>query len=129
MDLAFLFFAAPICIADLATFRIPNVYTKVLLYLACIHFFFVGLGSLINCVITIGFLLGLFFMKMGMGDLKILGLILLTHSFDKMTFIIMVVCIAGLHILVLSIVQRELPKKVAAAPSIFIGLATYLVTR
>jgi hypothetical protein len=56
-------------------------------------------------------------------------LILATHAFSAIDFLGFVFLLAIVHIVVLVGIHRRIPSKIPLAPSIFIGLATYLATR
>lgn len=129
MDLVLLALAIPICIADVSTFVIPNIYSKILFYVALVYLSFHGLGQLSGIAIGFTILVVLLIAGLGMGDIKILALIILTHSFTSPEFISYVFLIAIVHIVILAGIHRKLPSKIPLAPSIFIGLATYLAAR
>jgi Flp pilus assembly protein protease CpaA len=129
MNIALFALALPICIADLSTFVIPNIYTKILFYLALIHLTLFGFGDLGDIAISLSILFLLILLGIGMGDVKLLALILLTHSFNAPEYIAYVFLMGLLHIVILTGIHRAIPSKIALAPSIFIGLATYLAAR
>jgi Flp pilus assembly protein protease CpaA len=129
MNVALFILALPICIADLSTFVIPNIYTKILFYLTLIHLSLFGFGQLRDVVVSLAALLLLILIGIGMGDVKLLALILLSHSFNAPNYIAFVFLLGLLHIVILTGIHREIPSKIALAPSIFIGLATYLAAR
>ena len=129
MNIALFALALPICIADLSTFVIPNIYTKILFYLALIHLTLFGFGDLGDIAISLSILLLLILLGIGMGDVKLLALILLTRSFNAPEYIAYVFLMGLLHIVILTGIHRAIPSKIALAPSIFIGLATYLAAR
>lgn len=129
MDIALLLVGIPACIADLSTFTIPNIYTKILFYIASIHLALNGLGSLRELLLTTTILLVLMVFTLGMGDIKILALILITHKISALDLFGCVLVLAMLHIVVLTGINHKIPPKIALAPSIFIGLATYMATR
>jgi len=129
MNVALFILALPICIADLSTFVIPNIYTKILFYLALIQLTLFGFGQLRDVVVSLVALLLLILTGIGMGDVKLLALILLTHSFNASEYIAYVFLMGMVHILILTAIDRAIPSKIALAPSIFIGLATYLAAR
>jgi hypothetical protein len=58
-----------------------------------------------------------------------LTLIILTHSSNILNFLGFVFFLAIVHIVVLVGIHRRIPTKIPLAPSIFLGLATYLATR
>jgi len=129
MDVALFILALPICIADLSTFVIPNIYTKILFYLMLIHLSLFGFGQLRDVVVSLVALLLLILIGIGMGDVKVLALILLSHSFNTPEYIAYVFLMGLLHIVILTGFHRAIPSKIALAPSIFVGLATYLAAR
>ena len=129
MNFALILLAIPVCIADISSFVIPNIYNKVLSYAALIHIGLFGIGQVRQVVFSLAILLALLFFRTGMGDIKLLTLILVTHSFSAIDFLGFVFLLAIVHIVVLVGVHRRIPIKIPLAPSIFIGLATYLATR
>jgi Flp pilus assembly protein protease CpaA len=129
MNVALFVLALPICIADLSTFVIPNIYTKILFYLTLIHLSLFGFGNLGDVDVSLAALLLLILIGIGMGDVKLLALILLSHIFNAPEYIAYVFLLGLLHIVILTGIHRAIPSKIALAPSIFIGLATYLAAR
>lgn len=129
MNFALLLLAIPICIADVSTFVIPNIYTKILFYVWLFHLTLFGLAQLGQIASSLVILLILLLIGTGMGDLKLLALILLTHSFNASEYIACVFLLGMLHIVGLAAFQGKIPSKIPLAPSIFIGLATYLASR
>jgi Flp pilus assembly protein protease CpaA len=129
MNIALLALSIPICIADMSNFVIPNIYNKVLLYCALTYLALVGLGQLRQVAVSLAILILLYLIGTGMGDLKLLAIILLTHSFNAAEYIAFVFIVSLVHIAVMTAFHRAIPSKIALAPSIFIGLGTYLATR
>ena len=129
MDLALLLLGIPICVADCSTFVIPNIYTKILFLFAASQLFFYGFGDLRQVGISGIALVLLLALKVGMGDIKLLALVLVSHSFKAFDFLGFVFLLAVVHIVVLTGINRTIPSKIPLAPSIFIGLSTYLATR
>jgi Flp pilus assembly protein protease CpaA len=129
MNFALLLLAIPVCIADISSFKIPNIYSKILFYVALTHLSFYGIAMVRDVLLSVAILLLLFFLGIGMGDIKFLTLILVTHSSSAIDFLGFVFLLAIVHIVVLVGVHRRIPIKIPLAPSIFIGLATYLATR
>jgi Flp pilus assembly protein protease CpaA len=128
MNIMLLLLAVPICISDMHSFVIPNIYTKVLFSIALIHIGFFGVGSMQGVVVSTAALACLMFFGIGMGDIKLLGLILITHPYSPIAFISTILLFAVVHIVVLMGIVRRVPLKVPLAPSIFAGLLTYLAT-
>ena len=129
MNVALFALAIPVCIADMSNFVIPNIYSKILFYAALIHLGMYGFGQSREILLSLVVLVMLLIVGTGMGDIKILVLILFTHNFDTVQFIAYVFLLAMVHIVILAAVHRTMPAKIALAPSIFIGLATYLAAR
>ena len=129
MDFALLLLGLPICVADCSSFVIPNIYNKMLLGVALVHLLIFGISDLPQVAISALLLLALFTFKFGMGDIKLLGLILITHSLNAFDFLGVVFLMAVVHIVVLTGINRGIPSKIPLGPSIFIGLSTYLATR
>ena len=129
MDLALLLLAIPICVADSGSFLIPNVYNKILFLFAVVHLSIYGFGDLKKVAFSAFLLVVLLNFKVGMGDIKLLALILITHSFNAVDYLGYVFLLAMVHIVVIAGFSREIPSKIPMAPSIFVGLTTYLATR
>ena len=129
MDLALLLLAVPICVADCGSFVIPNVYNKILFIFAAEHLSIYGFGDLKKVAFSASLLVVLLIFKVGMGDIKLLAIILITHSFSAVDYLGYVFLLAMVHIVVLAGITRKIPSKIPLAPSIFIGLSTYLATR
>ena len=129
MDLALLLLAIPICVADCSSFVIPNMYNKILFLFAAVHLSIYGFGDLKKVAFSASLLIVLLIFKVGMGDIKLLAIILITHSFSAVDYLGYVFLLAMVHIVVIAGISREIPSKIAMAPSIFVGLTTYLATR
>ena len=129
MDVALILLGLPICVADCSSFVIPNVYNKILFWFACTEISLFGLGDIKKTLFSVLLLVVLLIFKFGMGDIKLLALILITHSFSAIGYLGYVFLVAMVHIVVLAGVNRKIPSKIPLAPSIFIGLSTYLATR
>jgi Flp pilus assembly protein protease CpaA len=129
MDLVLFALVVPVCIADLSTFVIPNIYTKILSYAALIHLVLHGFGEVTELSIFLGILVFLLILGTGMGDIKLLALIMVTHNLSATVFIAYVIFVAMVHIVVLTAINRAIPAKLPLAPSIFVGLISYLAAR
>ena len=129
-----LFLAAiPISLADSKSFKIPNVYLW-LLFLGLAPFIAVnGLGSISRLVSSFLIALTLHPCGMGMGDVKLLCLIVLAFNSDRefssLTFFTYLLGVATIHVLILTLKNQMMVRKLPLAPSIFVGLALYLATR
>ena len=128
MNFVLILLAIPVCIADISSFVIPNIYNKILSYAALIHISLFGIGQVREFGFSLVILLILLFFGIGMGDIKLLTLILATHAFSAIDFLGFVFLLAMVHIVVLVGIHRRIPSKIPLAPSIFMGLATYLAT-
>jgi hypothetical protein len=117
------------CVADCSAFVIPNVYNKILFLFAAVHLSIYGFGDLKKVSFSAFLLVVLLIFKVGMGDIKLLALILITHSFSAVDYLGYVFLLAMVHIVVIAGISREIPSKIPMAPSIFVGLTTYLATR
>jgi len=129
MNFALFVLAIPVCIADISSFVIPNIYSKILFYVALTHISFFGIGWVRELVLPLAILLVLLFFGTGMGDIKLMTLIVVTHASNAMDFLGFVFPMAIVHIVVLTGIHRRIPTKIPLAPSIFIGIATYLATK
>ena len=129
MNFALFVLAIPVCIADISSFAIPNIYSKILFYVALTHISFLGIGRVRELVLPLVILLVLLFFGTGMGDIKLMTLIVVTHASNAMDFVGFVFLMAIVHIVALAGIHRRIPTQIPLAPSIFIGLATYLATR
>jgi hypothetical protein len=108
---------------------IPNIYTKTLFYVALMHVCLFGFGPLRALLVYAAILIFLLIFGTGMGDIKLLGLILISHTYSAIEFIAAILLLALVHIVVLMGIHRRIPSKIPLAPSIFVGLVTYLATR
>jgi hypothetical protein len=129
VDLALLLLAIPMCVADCGSFVIPNVYNKILFLFAVVHLSIYGFGDLKKVAFSAFLLVLLLNFKVGMVDIKLLALILFTHSFNAVAYLGHVFLLAMVHIVVIAGISREIPSRIPMAPSIFVGLTTYLATR
>ena len=125
--------AIPISLADSKSFKIPNVYLW-LLFLGLAPFIAAnGLGSISRLVTSFLIALTLHLCGMGMGDVKLLLLIVLAFNSDRefssLTFFSYLLGVATIHVLILTLKNQMMVRKLPLAPSIFVGLALYLATR
>jgi Flp pilus assembly protein protease CpaA len=125
--------AIPISLADLKYSKIPNIY---LLYLSIFSAPFViinGLGSISRLLASLLVVMFLHLCGMGMGDVKLILIILITHNadqqFSSLNYISCLLLIATMHALLLGLKDQSMPRKIPLAPSIFAGLVLYLATR
>jgi Flp pilus assembly protein protease CpaA len=125
--------AIPISLADTKSIKIPNVYLW-LLFLGLAPFIAVnGLGSIARLASTFLIVLTFHLCGMGMGDVKLLCLIVLAFNSDRQfsshIFFSYLLGVATIHGLILTLKNQMMPRKLPLAPSIFLGLALYLATR
>ena len=133
MWLPFLVLAIPISLADLKSFTIPNVYLVILSLLCAPYVFFNGLGQISVVLAALFILLMLNVLGLGMGDAKLLSIILFTLNSDdhnELTLLaVLIILSASLHVMWRTLKNRSLPRRIPLAPSIFVGLALYLATQ
>jgi Flp pilus assembly protein protease CpaA len=133
MWLPFLVLAIPISLADLKSFTIPNVYLVILSLLCAPYVFFNGLGQISVILAALFILLMLNVLGLGMGDVKLLSIILFTLNSDdhnELTLLaVLIILSASLHVMWRTLKNRSLPRRIPLAPSIFVGLALYLATQ
>ena len=125
--------AIPVSLADSKSFKIPNVYLR-LLFLGLAPFIAVNaLGSIFRLVSSLLIVLTLYLCGMGMGDVKLLCLIVLAcnsdRQFSSLIFFSYLLGVATIHVVILTLKNQMMPRKLPLAPSIFLGLALYLATR
>ena len=133
MWLPFLIAAVPISLADIKSYSIPNIYLIWLCFL-CTPFVLVqGLGPVSRILVIVAILAVLQLCGLGMGDVKLLAILALMLNSDPQTafyhFGFSVAVCATIYAITETLLNRELPRKIALAPSIFAGLALYLATR
>jgi Flp pilus assembly protein protease CpaA len=119
----------PICISDIGSKTIPNVYLKILAYFTCIHLVQDGFPEADQQLIAALLLVGSYFLHIGMGDLKLLALLSLSFNSLGLEFVMLICVAATFHIVVSTARKRVIPQSIALAPSIFFAFATYLATR
>ena len=130
----FLFFLAslPISLADLRYNKIPNIYLSLLAIALIPVLVMNGLGPIQELLVSASFLAALNLCGMGMGDIKLLALIVvylnISSDLSLVEFFGYLLSIAALHIVASGLKNRKLPKSIPLAPSIFLALALYLAT-
>jgi Flp pilus assembly protein protease CpaA len=133
MWLPFLVLAIPISLADLKSLTIPNVYLVMLSLLCAPYVFFNGLGQISTILVALFILLTLNSLGLGMGDAKLLLIILLTLNSDGYSDLTLLAALitlsASLDVMWRTLKNRSLPRRIPLAPSIFVGLALYLATQ
>jgi Flp pilus assembly protein protease CpaA len=123
----------PIMVRDLDTQRIPNFYLKVLAFLTCLFLIFDGIGSLLNLLVLFLILGCATFLGVGMGDIKLLALSFMIFNsqmdFSILIFLSLLLTCAFAHLLIHALVARQMPQRIALAPSIFFAFALYFAAR
>ena len=128
----YLLLSLPICIADLSQRKIPNIYLQLYTY-------YVGALLAVNgipapqFIILVCLSLSIFsFFGVGMGDCKLLALIVLmlnlsdTQEFEL--FLLSILLAALIEIVLRWGLSKVFPRTIAMAPAIFLGTSLYLAT-
>ena len=127
-----LLLAFPISIADLSQRKIPNIYLQFYSYYVAAILVINGIPSVI--LLLVAFLsLGIFsFCGVGMGDCKLIALIVLMleiSTIQKFEYLLLEILLAALvEIMLRWGYSRVFPRSIAMAPAIFLGTSLYLAT-
>ena len=125
-------FALPISIADIASRKIPNIYLQLYAYAVVILVVFRGVPDLIFILVVLVTLLLMSVIGVGMGDCKLLGLIVLMlqlSTFGEFEFLLLAIFMcAVIQIVLIWLYSKVIPRSIAMAPAIFIGTTLYLAT-
>jgi len=112
--------------------KIPNIYLKVSFLMSLPIFIALGFGPILNLCWTFGTLLLLMAFKVGMGDIKLIGLIAILRNpvqgFLPFKFCLLLLVCAVIHLIISMCAVKSPHKRIALAPSIFAALALYLAT-
>ena len=128
----YLLFAIPISIADLSQRKIPNIYLQLYAYYVGALLIVNGLPSaslMLAVILTLG-LLSIF--GVGMGDCKLLALIIVMveisnlQEFGQLLIAILLTSLS--EIMLRWGYSKVLPRTIAMAPAIFLGTSLYLAT-
>ena len=128
----YLLFAIPISIADLSQRKIPNIYLQLYAYYVALLLVVNGLPSaslMLIVILTLG-LLSIF--GVGMGDCKLLALIIVMveisnlQEFGQLLIAILLTSLS--EIMLRWRYSKVLPRTIAMAPAIFLGTSLYLAT-
>ena len=129
MHTIFALFLLPVTIADLSQQIIPNIYLKILSVFMAIALIMNGLPSS-SLLFTVGlFSVVLLVLKVGMGDIKLLAILMLTFELKLISYLVVVLVIASVHIVISSLRNSAIPRSIPMAPAIFLGFITYMATR
>ena len=125
-------FALPISIADIASRKIPNIYLQLYAYAVAVLVVFRGVPDLIFILVVLVTLLLMSAIGVGMGDCKLLGLIVLMLQLSRFQefelLLLEIFMIALIQIVLIWLYSKVIPRTIAMAPAIFIGTSLYLAT-
>ena len=125
--------ALPISLADIKSYSIPNIYLIWLTVFCTPRVLMQGIGPVPRILIVIAVLLVLHLCGLGMGDVKLLAIVALMLNYDPRTAFLnlgfSIAFCAVVYAITQTLWNRQLPRKIPLAPSIFIGLTLYLATR
>ena len=128
----YLLFALPISIADIASRKIPNIYLQLYAYAVVVLVVFRGVPDLIFILVVLVTLLLMSAIGVGMGDCKLLGLIVLMLQLSRFQefelLLLSIFMIALIQIVLIWLYSKVIPRTIAMAPAIFIGTTLYLAT-
>ena len=129
----FWLFSFPIMVRDLYSQRIPNIYLKVLAVPTFLFLIVDGIGPLLNLLILFLVLVSAIYLGVGMGDFKLLALSFMIFNsqmnFSILVFLSLLFTCAFAHLLIHGLVTRQMPQRIALAPSIFLAFALYSAAR
>ena len=128
----YLLFALPISIADISSRKIPNIYLQLYAYLAAVLVVVRGIPDPIFMLLIFASLALMATIGVGMGDCKLLGLIVLMlqfATFQEFELLLLIIfMIALIQIVLIWLYSKVIPRTIAMAPAIFIGTTLYLAT-
>ena len=128
----YLLFALPISIADITSRRIPNIYLQLYAYAVAVLVVFRGVPDLIFMLVVLVTLLLMSVIGVGMGDCKLLGLLVLMLQLSRFQefelLLLSIFMIALIQIVLIWLYSKVIPRTIALAPAIFIGTSLYLAT-
>ena len=128
----YLLFALPISIADIASRKIPNIYLQLYAYAVAALAVVRGVPDLIFMLLVFATLLLMATIGVGMGDCKLLGLIVLMLQLSRFQefelLLLAIFMIALIQIVLIWLYSKVIPRTIAMAPAIFIGTTLYLAT-
>ena len=128
----YLLFALPISIADITSRKIPNIYLQLYAYAVAVLVVFRGVPDLIFILVVLVTLLLMSVIGVGMGDCKLLGLLVLMLQLSRFQefelLLLSIFMIALIQIVLIWLYSKVIPRTIALAPAIFIGTSLYLAT-
>jgi len=128
----YLLFALPISIADISSRKIPNIYIQLYAYAVAVLVVVRGVPDLVFMLVVLAILLLMSTIGVGMGDCKLLGLIVLMLQLSRFQefelLLLAIFMIALIEIVLIWLYSKVIPRTIAMAPAIFIGTTLYLAT-
>lgn len=128
----YLLFALPISIADVSSRKIPNIYIQLYAYAVAVLVVVRGVPDLVFMLVVLAILLLMSAIGVGMGDCKLLGLIVLMLQLSRFQefelLLLAIFMIALIEIVLIWLYSKVIPRTIAMAPAIFIGTTLYLAT-
>ena len=128
----YLLFALPISIADISSRKIPNIYLQIYAYAVAVLVVVRGLPGAIFMLVVLTTLSLMSAVGVGMGDCKLLGLIVLMLQLSRFKefelVLLSIFMIALIQIVLIWLYSKVIPRTIAMAPAIFIGTTLYLAT-
>lgn len=128
----YLLFAIPISIADISSRKIPNIYLQLYVYLVAVLVVVRGVPDAVFTLFVFATLLLMATIGVGMGDCKLLGLIVLMLQLSRFQefelLLLSIFVIALIQIVLIWLFSKLIPRTIALAPAIFIGTSLYLAT-
>ena len=128
----YLLFALPISIADISSRKIPNIYLQLYAYVVAALLVVRGLPDPNFMILVLVTLVLLSAIGVGMGDCKLLGIIVLMLQLSSIQefelLLLTIFMIALIQIVLIWLYSKVIPRTIAMAPAIFIGTSLYLAT-
>ena len=120
-------------VRDLSSQRIPNIYLKLLAIPTSFFLVVDGIGALLKLLAFFFVLVLAVLLGVGMGDIKLLALSFMIFNsqmnFSILFFLSLLFASAFAHLLIQTLLARQLPQRIALAPSIFLAFALYFAAR
>ena len=128
---ALIVLALPICIADLKYHRIPNIYLILIFYVVALERIFTGVVSVNFFLLAASLLFALqCIVGIGMGDVKLILLTCATLNLSRalqLGLLLLAICVsASLMVIIYYVVTARIPRQIALAPVILMGVGLYL---
>ncbi|CAB4721070.1 MAG: hypothetical protein F2766_02860 [Actinobacteria bacterium] len=128
---ALIVLALPICIADIKYHRIPNIYLILIFYVVALEQILTGVFSVKIFLLAASLLFVLQCIAgIGMGDVKLILLICATLNLSRafqLGLLLLAICVsASLMVIIYFVVNARIPRQIALAPAILMGVGLYL---